>query len=721
MQTKPDDNLLACAMNRRQFLVLSATGSASLVLGIAPEKSAVASQSTDILQPFAWIEIHKDNRIIFHVFKSEMGQGATTGLAILVAEELHVGLDQLAVQQAEYDPKYGDQGTGGSNSIHSNWQTLREAGAITRELLLAAASKHWSTDKADCKAVRAEIQNLKTGAKVTYGELVDIALTLPLPKQVSLKKDSYTLIGKSQPRVDLASKVNGTAIYGSDTIVRNMLSATVVHCPHFGGTLRNFDAKAAQAIPGVHRIFEISTGIAIVADNYWIAGEARKQLRINWQRASHKIIPVAEYRNLLDKPGINVEQTGTVPDLSGTQKLEAIYELPYQAHATMEPMSCTAYVHDGEVKVWAPTQTPSSAYSEAQEYGTSTIAKFFAKVLRKVFHKRNADIHVEITQLGGGFGRRLQNDYVAEAVQIAKQVGRPIRLVWSREEDLQHDYYRPATTHRLIAYLRQDTSLASWQHKIVGGSINEYLSPGSTGNGGDHSLTEGATHLAYAMANRTVEYVKIISSVPLGFWRSVGNSHTAFAKECFIDELAHTAHRDPLQYRRDLLKEHPEMIAVLDLAAQQAGWGSSLPAGHYQGLAFHSSYGSHVAEIAEISIEANQRIRVHKVIVAIDCGTVINPDGVRSQMESAVVYGLTATLKSAITVENDRVVQSNFHDFPLLTMQETPHVETYFIKSERPPAGVGEPGLPPIAPAVANAVFTATGQRLRKLPLRLGS
>ena len=405
---------------------------------------------------------------------------------------------------------------------------------------------------------------------------------------------------------------------------------------------------------------------------------------------------------------------------SGTKTIEAVYELPYQAHAAMEPMTCTVSIRDGQVEVWAPTQAPQQAFAEAERHGLSTFHRLLNKLNRKIFHKPDTAVRVQVTQLGGAFGRRLQQDYVAEAAQIARISGRSIRLVWSREEDLQHDYYRPASVHRLRAQLDAQGAIHQWQHKIVSGSINEYLWPGSTGTGGDGAVTEGATGLPYAMARRTVEYVKLISSVPLGFWRSVGNSHTAFAKECFIDELAHAAQHDPLQYRRDLLKNQPAMLAVLQLAADKAAWGRPLAAGHFHGLAMHSSYGSHVAQIAEVSIDAQQGIRVHKVVVAIDCGTVINPDGVRAQMESAIVFGLTATLKSAITVEDDRVVQSNFHDFPLLTMAETPQVETHFVTSARPPAGVGEPAVPPIAPAVANAVFAASGQRLRTLPLRLG-
>ena len=719
------DTALTCPIDRRRFLLLSAAGTASLVLGILPGASKADDTPSLILQPFAWIEIHKDNQIIFHMGKSEMGQGILTSLAMLVAEELNIGLTQLTVKQAEYNAKYGDQATGGSDSIRRNWQPLRQAAAVTRELLLAAAGKKWAVATEKCKALNGHVELVTTGDKVTYGDLVEIAQTLPLPQHVTLKTHDFNIIGTSPPRIDLPSKINGSAIFGTDVVLDNMLTATVVHCPDFSGKLQSFDATAAMAMPGVHKIFEISTGIAIVADNYWIANEAGKQLKITWAKhrdgAPGNYIPTAKYPELLNKPGIIVETTGDTPDLTGTKMLEAMYELPYQAHAAMEPMCCTVSINNGNIEVWAPTQDPAHAYSEAENHGLSAFDRLLNKITEPLFHKRISNIRVHVTQLGGAFGRRLQQDYVVEAVQIAKITGKPIRMMWSREEDIQHDYYRPATMHKISAHLQADAAIATWHHKIVGGSINEYLWPGSTTHGGDRAVTEGATQVPYAMSNRKVEYVKVLSSVPLGFWRSVGNSHTAFAKECFIDELAHAANIDPLRYRIDLLKAYPEMIAVLELAAKQAGWGKPLAQGRYHGLALHSDYESHVAQVAEISIADNHVIRVHKVTCAIDCGTVINPDGVRAQIESAVVYGLTATLKSAITVEENKVQQSNFHDFPILSMQEAPLVETHIIDSTRPPGGVGEPGLPPIAPAVANAVFAATGQRLRRLPLRLAS
>ena len=719
MTEHKSEQALQFPVDRRQFLILSAAGASSLVLGIYPEQTMAANTRADKLQPVAWIEIHRDNRLVFHMSKSEMGQGVTTALAMLVAEELHVAVDQLTVEQAGYAPKYGNQSTGGSSSVSSNWQRLREAGAITRELFVAAASHYWKLTPGDCQAKAGKVHNLKTGASIAYGELIGIAQTLPLPKQVALKTRDFTIIGTSPPRIDLPGKVNGQARYGADIDLDKLLTATVVHCPYFGGRLASFEAKDALAVAGVRRIFKIHSGIAIVADNYWAADEGRKQLKINWHRPAEKILAASSYRELLDKDGIVVERSGTPPVTSGTNTIEAVYELPYQAHATMEPMSCTAYAHDGQIKVWAPTQNPGQAFNAAEKYGSSDSSGFFDKVWNKLLHTQHHDIHIEVTQLGGGFGRRLQQDYVAEAVHIAKTIGQPVRLMWSREEDIQHDFYRPATTHRITARLRTDGSIASWQHKLVGNSINEYLWPGSTGKGGDHSMTEGATRLPYSMTHRRVEYVKLTSAIPVGFWRSVGHSHNAFVKESFIDELAHATKLDPLQYRKQLLKPQPELLAVLQLAADKAGWGKPLAPDHYLGIALHSSYGSHVAEVAEISIADEQQIRVHKVTCAIDCGTVVNPDGVRAQVESAIVFGLTAALKSAITIEDGRVQQSNFHDFPLLTMQETPQVDTYIVPSTRPPAGVGEPGVPPIAPAVANAVFAATGQRLRQLPLRL--
>jgi isoquinoline 1-oxidoreductase subunit beta len=709
-------------VDRRRFLMLSAVGGSSLVLGVLPEGARAAGDADangEVLQPVAWIEIHPDNRIIFHMSKSEMGQGSSTGLAMLVAEELHVGLDQLDMVQAPYNPRYGNQSTGGSSSIRGSWQPLREAAAVTRELLLAAAAKTWQVPQAQCRAERAAVRHAGSGKTLRYGELVAVARQLPLPTRVALKKDGFTLIGTSPPRLDLPSKTDGSAIYGTDIKLDGMLAATVIHCPYFGGKLHQLDASAALALSGVHQVFSISTGVAIVADNHWLTEQARQRLKLEW-RPSPGVspVPVAHYRKLLEQPGIIVAKHGSQPALAGTRRVEAMYELPYQAHATMEPMCCTAHVHDGKVEVWAPTQSPAQAYSQAEQYGRSSLQRLTDKVLGKVFDKANDDVRIEVTQLGGGFGRRLQQDYVAEAVQIARRVQRPIRLMWSREEDMKHDYYRPATTHRLRAQLGPAGAIASWEHKLVGGSISEYLWPGSTGKGGDGAVTEGATKLPYAMRHLQVEYVKLKSVVPLGFWRSVGHSHNAFVKECFIDELAHAAGQDPLAYRIQLLQQQSELLAVLRLAADKAGWGQPLPDGHFHGLAMHSCFGSHAAQVAEVSVE-HGRIRVHRVTCALDCGIAVDPDAVRAQVESAVAFGLTATLKSAISVEQGKVVQSNFNDFPLLRMSEMPEVTTHLVANPRSPGGVGEPGVPPIAPAVANAVFAATGQRLRRLPLRL--
>jgi len=711
------------AVDRRRFLIMAAAGSAGLALGVLPAlargDSAQPGESHQ-LRPFAWIAVHPDNRIVFYVSKSEMGQGSSTGLAMLVAEELHVSLDQLEVQQAPYDPRFGNQTTGGSSSIRRNWQPLREAAAITRDLLVGAAAKQWQVDTGVCRAERGRVRNLHNGEQLDYGELVALARTLPLPQHVALKSTEFQIIGRSTARVDMPDKINGRAVYGTDVALDNMLTATVVHCPYFSGKLAGFDARAALALPGVRQIFAIESGLAIVADNYWLTEQARQRLKIHWQRdPAAEPVPVADYHKLLDQPGILVKHQGQPGDLSATRQVEAVYEFPYQAHATMEPMCCTARIADGQVEIWAPTQNPGQAAAEGGHYGLSLFARVLDKARQKLFHQHNDDVKVFVTQLGGGFGRRLQQDYVAEVVQIAKRVGRPVRLMWSREEDMQHDYYHPATTHRLKAWLQADGRIANWTHKLVGGSLNEYLVPGSTGKGGDEALTEGATRLPYAMDALQVEYYKLISRVPLGPWRSVGHAHNGFVVECFIDELAHAAGRDPLDYRRQLMPGQKELLAAMELAADKAGWGRPLPAGHFHGLAVHSGFGSHVAQVAEVSIEEGARIRVHKVTVALDCGIAVDPDAIRAQMESAVVFALTAVLKSAITVEDGRVAQSNFHDFPLLRMSETPQVNTYFVDNPRAPGGVGEPGVPPLAPAVANAVFAASGVRLRRLPLRL--
>lgn len=675
-----------------------------------------------------WVKIATDSRIFITLAKSEMGQGVMTALPMLVAEELEVSWESISVVQANSPlaDGYGNQTTGGSGSVRGSWESLRQAGALAKSLLLTAASRRWGIDESECYARLGSIYNKTNDLELGYGELAEDAATIPLPESVTLKQPKdFQLIGNPLPRSDIPLHVTGKAQYGTDYLLPGQLTAVVVHSPVFAAKPDSFNVSKAELVRGVQKIFEIESGIAIVAENYWSAIKAKEQLKINWkvapeQRTNSETIR-GDFINALEYKGIVAQKVGDVSAVllaHNTKKLIADYELPFQAHVTMEPMSCTADFSDGKREVWAPTQSPRHAHEEVVKHGLSKATSFFEKLKRKLTNTSLDSIRVNTTLLGCGFGRRLQQDYVAEAVQISRSMNAPIRLVWPREEDMQHDYYRPANHNRISAILDDSGKPVTWQHKIAGPSISDYLwdelEPGKV----DYLSIEGATDIPYDIANVEVEWVKVNTPVPIGMWRSVGHSQNAFVIESFIDELANYAKKDPLEYRLSLLNNAPKHKAVLKLCAEKAGWGKRLAKGHYCGLAVHKSYYTYVAHVVELSIEEHGRIKVHKITSAIDCGTVVNPDIVKAQIEGAIVFGLSATLKNSITIKNGRVEQSNFNDYPLLRFNEMPEVEVHFIQSDQPPTGVGEPGVPPVAPAVANAIFSATGKRIRKLPIK---
>lgn len=718
-------------VSRRNFLIASTTVGAGLALAIYltsrkhDHEHGIRATVRNEFSPSAWLRIDIDGTITITVAKSEMGQGVWTALPMLIAEELEADWKNIRIEQALVDAIYGNQDTGGSSSVRENWDTLRQAGAVAREMLIAAAAATWDVPNGECRAQEGMVIHSPSKKKQSYGQLSVAAARQPVPKTVELKEPlQFRLIGKSVQRLDTPSKINGSALYGSDIKLPGMLTALVAHCPAFAGKLGKIDASRTRAVPGVRDVVRIDSGVAVVADGYWAARQGLDALEIRWDMPNGARVNSAAIHERLvaavNQSGVLVQDVGNLEHAraASSKNVEAVYETPFQAHATMEPMNCTVYLHDGICEVWAPTQSPEAAQEIALRYAFPGLVRLWHKLRGRVQRSWAVPVVVHTTHLGGGFGRRLEQDYVAEAVQVARAVDAPVRLLWTREEDMQHDVYRPASYHQLVAGLDKSGMPVTWHHKIAGPSLKESHRPGSVKDGHDPTSTQGATNIPYAVPNVRVQYMMAQVGVPCGYWRSVGHSNNAFVVECFLDELAAASSKDPLAFRLALLADAPRHRAVLELAASKAGWGRRLPKGHYQGLAVHRSFGSYVAQVAEVSIGNAGQVRVHRVVCAIDCGMVVNPGIVTAQMEGSVAFALTAALKGAITLEDGCVTQSNFHDYPILRMDEMPAVETHIVRSSEPPTGVGEPGVPPTAPAVVNAIFAATGRRIRRLPVR---
>ena len=721
-------------LDRRQFLVTSGLITGGLVLGCATDPRASAlPKARGGFAANAWLQITPDDQVIFQLDKVEMGQGVLTALSTILAEELEIDPRRIVVEMAHVHPDFQTplQITGGSSSVTTRWDILRTTGARAREMLTAAAAQRWGVAPSRCRAEDGRVHRVDSSESWSYGELANDAAELPVPKSPALKNAAdFKYIGKSIRRFDAESKVNGTAVFGMDVDLPGLAVALVVRNPHFGGSLVSYDAEAARKANGVIGIFPVKAGIAIVADTYWHAKRAARQVTVNWDKGPLGTLTSDGIRTAWSEAakedGRTIRSDGNaakaIADAASVH--EAVYEVPYLAHATMEPQNTTAHFHDGECEVWSPNQGPDV---------TQALVADALDILRE-------RVTVHTTLMGGGFGRRGIPDYAAEAAVISRQVSRPVKLVWTREDDMQHDFYRPATYNVMGAALDAEGKAQSWSHKIVAPSMTRTLLPvlakvapewvpdwfasTLTGAGGmylktrDSTSQEGAVDLPYQIPNVHIANVWHDPGVPLGFWRSVGHSQNAFVIESFIDELAHRAGEDPYQFRRRLLQGNERFLGVLELAAEKASWGSP-KLGTHQGIAVHESFGTVVAEVAEVTI-VNGAIKVDRVVCAVNCGYAVNPDQVQAQLESAVIYGLTAALRGKITIKDGAVEQSNFHDYPLLRMSEAPQIEAHILASNEKPTGVGEPGTPPIAPAVANAVFAATGQRLRSLPLTLG-
>lgn len=692
-------------VNRRDFLKTGVTGAAGLTLAYAiPARVAAQTAPAAAAKLNGYVHIGADNRITFVLPKSEMGQGPLTALSQVLAEELECEWKGIRTEVAPVNPKlYGPlQGTFGSLSVRTQYQLMRTTGATAREMLVEAAAQKWGVAKSQCRAENGSVVNTTTNARLTYGNLAEAAAQLPVPAPPALKDPKqFRYIGKSLKRLDTPLKINGSAVFGIDAKVPGMKYAVVARCPVFGGKVAHFDAAKTKAVPGVEQVVPISSGVAVIADNTWNAMEGRKALTVQWDEG-----PVAKwsspgirqmFADLAAKPGAVARKVGdTDSAMNGAgKKLEAVYEAPYLSHAPMEPMNCTAHVRADGCDVWAATQIQSAA----------------REVAAKITGLAPDKVEIHTLFLGGGFGRRGGTDFITEAVEISKAVGAPVKLTWSREDDMQHDLYRPASYTTFKGGLDAKGEPVAFESRVACPSF------AGMSNGVDRAAVEGIADLVYDVPNIQVEYHQGEPGIPTTYWRSVGYSQNTFFTESFIDEMAHAAGKDPFEFRRGLLAKTPRARAVLELAAEKAAWGKPLPAGRARGISLVNNIGSFNAQVAEVSLEKG-KIKVHRVVCAVDCGQTVNPAILEQQIQSGIVYGLSAALKGAITIDRGRVQQTNFNTYDPLRMDEMPAVEVHVVQNHLAPGGIGEASTPTIAPAVANALFALTGKRVRKLPIR---
>ncbi len=730
----------APVLQRRDFLKTAATGSAALLIGFHLPVSAFADSSEDQekkpVNPFnAWVRIAPDNQVTLILGKSEMGQGIMTALPMILAEELCLDWSKIKIDQAPTNPKIYDLGTGGSGSVAGSWTPLRQAGAAAREMLITAAAQRWNVLRDTCKAQDGGVLHGARKQFFTYGELAPDAAKLPIPDlhTVPLKSSAdFTIVGHDQQSVVARKKSTGAAKFGIDARPANLQYAVIARCPVFGGKVAKFDATKAKAVPGVRDVFAIDAvamgaftadGVVVVADNSWAAMQGRKALAITWDEGPHAAESSATlHQQFIDnaaKPGKVVRNDGDADAAlaAAPKKLEAIYEIPFAAHACMEPMNCTVHIRPDGAEAWIPTQAPQWAQD----------------VIAQVSGLKPESVIVHTTLMGGGFGRRYQADFAVEAAQVAKATGKPVMVLWTREDDMQHDFYRPAAYHRLQGAVDPQGGLLAWKHFQTSTSIAAMWEKNGLEKP-EQSEFGTAAFIPYRTPNFRVEYTLAQSGVPRAWWRSVEHSGGGFVVESFVDELAHAAGADPLAFRLKLLGD-PRIIpdffgptenkplnsarleGVLKLAAEKAGWGTPLPKGVARGIATYYSFESYTAAVAEVSVKDGQ-VNVQRIVYAVDCGRPINPEGVTAQVESAAIYGLSAFMNDAITINKGRVEQTNFNDYEMPRINQSPKIEVHIVRSTEDPTGIGEPGLPVIAPAVCNAVFALTNKRLRRLPIQ---
>ncbi len=703
-------------LTRRQFLKSVSVGGAALVIAVqwprellAAGGGAAAGAAAPEFAPNVFLRIDAAGLVTVTVARSELGQGARTVVPMLVAEELEADWSLVRVEPAVAHPeRYGPMTTGGSSTVRGGWDPLRKAGAAAREMLRAAAAQRWGVAVGECRAEQGAIVHGPSGRALPYGELVSEASRLPVPQDPPLKeRRDWRVIGTSPARLDTPDKVRGTAKFGIDQARPGMLVAAVDRCPVFGGKARAWDAAAALDVPGVRAVQAISTGVAVLAGSTWAAWRGREALRTVWDEGPHAALDSetisAQLAAAAATGGKPARQDGDVAAAldAAVRRLEADYEVPFLAHAALEPMNSLADVRADGADVWAPTQAP--------QWAQQAVAGVTGLPLDKVA------IHTTLS--GGAFGRRLMFDFAAEAAELSQAAKAPVKVVWTREQDMARDYYRPVSLHRMTAGLDAAGRLTAWRHVLAAPSIVAQNFPDAPADE-EPDAVDGAIGWPYAVPNVQVAYARVDTPVPIGWWRSVYNTQTAFANECFLDEIAAAAGADPLELRRSLLPAGGRHRAVLERAAEAAGWGSPAPAGRARGLALHESFGSICAQVAEISV-ARGAVRAHRFVCALDCGVAVHPDQIAAQVEGCVALALSAALHGEITLENGRVRQRNYDDCPIVTLDVMPEVEVHLIAREPRPGGVGEPPLPPVFPAVCNAVFAATGQRVRRLPIRL--
>lgn len=705
-------------ISRRTFLKYTLGGAGlTIAIGITPFGWRLVN-AADVkpagLKPFAYIEISLDNMITVLVGQTELGQGTHTGIPMIVAEELEADWKQVRVRQAPAaeafkDPFMNMQITGGSTSIRHRYDLLRKAGAAAREMLIEAAAKTWDVSVSECVAADSIVRHQKGSQRMTYGQLSQKAAKLPVPQDPPLKPASaFKIIGTKRARFDIPEKVQGTAQFGIDITVPDMVIAAVAHPPGFGMKAVSFDEAAAKKVNGVLAIQALESGIAVCAQTFDAALAGRKVLNIKWTGGSHPDLDDKAVENLyteaIAKPGAVARNDGNAKQALGnaTKQHAVTYYLPYLAHATMEPMNCTAHVRKDRCQIWAPTQTQTGV----QMAGA------------KISELPPEKVDVFTTYCGGGFGRRTDIPVVVEALQLSKVLGTPVKVIWTREDDFKNDFYRPAILCQIKGGLDAAGRLIAWSHKVVSSSIMSRVFPQLVKDGIDSTAVQGITDMDYAIPNFYAEYVMLQAAIPVGFWRSVGNSSNPFAVESFIDELAHLAGKDPLKFRQELLKNNPRARRVAEVLAEKSGWGNPLKKGRGRGVALRTSFGSTAGHVAEVSVQkSNGLITVHRIICVLDCGPAVYPDAIRAQMEGGAIFGLSAALKERIRFAKGGVANANYDDYPILSMRETPEIEVHIVKSDEKIGGVGEPGVPTIAPAVGNAIYDAIGVRIRRLPM----
>jgi isoquinoline 1-oxidoreductase beta subunit len=701
------------ALTRRALLQGGAALGAGLVIGFRLPLG-VAAQTPGVFEPNQWLKIDRDGIVTITNSVPEMGQGSMTTMAMIVADELDADWGKIKVEQAPANPKVyanpvtGAQAYGGSRGVRDHLAVWRKAGAAARQMLRETAAKEWNVAESEVDTEAGAVIHRPSGRKLLYGALVDKAAQQPVPQNPRLKtKEQLRYVGKENghARLDVPMKTDGKAVFGMDVTVPGMLVASIERCPVFGGKVQSFDATAAKAVKGVRHVVQVTNGVAVVADNTFAALTGRRALKVTWDEGPMAMLSseqmFREYAQAARQPGKVAKKVGDADAALGAGKpLEATYEVPFLEHACMEPMNATAHVKTDACHVWAPTQNPG---------GTQvTAGRITGLPLERVT--------VTTTLLGGGFGRRGEQDFITDAVETSKAVNAPVKVMWTREDDIQHGFYRPATYNVFRAVLDPGGQPTAWSHRIVGPGIliQKGRAPKNTV---DASAVAGAADLPYDIANLQVEWTEKDYGVPLGFWRSVGASQNTFVTESFIDELAHAAKKDPYEFRRALLGKAPRHRAVLELAAAKANWGAPLPSGIARGIAVAFSYASYAAHVAEVGVAPDGTVKVHRIVCAIDCGFPVHLDQIRAQMEGGAVYALTAALYGQITLDRGRVQQSNFHDYPMMRIAEMPKVETHILDSGEAPGGLGEPGVPTVAPAVTNAIFALTGKRIRRLPI----